>query len=94
MWVVNVTLRPFYRRGRKLGALWIGSWVSLKALELVSMFWRRRKPFNSTGILSLDSLVHSVFIIIIIIIITGIELSLGDSSPYTSTDKTSKNKYT
>ena len=36
-----------------------------------------------------------VFIIIIIIIITTteIELSLGDSSPYTSTDEI-KNKYT
>jgi len=41
------------------------------------------------------------FIIIIIIIITtttttttAIELSLGGSSPYTSTDKTNKNKYT
>jgi len=33
-------------------------------------------------------------IIIIIIIITAIELSLGGSSPYTSTDKTNKNKYT
>jgi len=32
--------------------------------------------------------------IIIIIIITAIELSLGGSSPYTSTDKTNKNKYT
>ena len=34
------------------------------------------------------------YIIIIIIIITAIELSLGNSSPYTSTDKTNKNKYT
>ena len=33
-------------------------------------------------------------IIIIIIIITAIEFSLGDSSPYTSRDKTNKNKYT
>jgi len=31
---------------------------------------------------------------IIIIIIAKIELSLGGSSPYTSTDKTNKNKYT
>ena len=31
-------------------------------------------------------------IIIIIIIITANELSLGDSSHYTSTDKTNKNK--
>ena len=30
----------------------------------------------------------TVFIIIIIIIITAIEFSLGGSSPYTSTDKT------
>ena len=35
-----------------------------------------------------------IIIIIIIIIITVIELSLGGSSPYTSTDKTNKNKYT
>jgi hypothetical protein len=35
-----------------------------------------------------------IIIIIIIIIITAIELSLGGSSPYTSTDKTNKNKYT
>jgi hypothetical protein len=33
------------------------------------------------------------FNIIIIIIITAVELSLGGSSPYTSTDKTNKNKY-
>ena len=32
--------------------------------------------------------------LIIIIIIIAIELSLGGSSPYTSTDKTNKNKYT
>jgi len=36
----------------------------------------------------------SAGIIIIIIIITASELSLGGSSPYTSTDKTTKNKYT
>jgi len=29
-----------------------------------------------------------------IIIITAIQLSLGGSSPYTSTDKTNNNKYT
>ena len=33
-----------------------------------------------------------IIIIIIIIIITAIELSPGGSSPYTSTDKTNKNK--
>ena len=35
-----------------------------------------------------------VLYVIIIIIITAVELSLGGSSPYTSTDKTDKNKYT
>jgi len=34
-----------------------------------------------------------IIIIIIIIVITTIELSLGGSSPYTSTGKTNKNKY-
>jgi len=33
------------------------------------------------------------YFIIIIIIITAIEFSLGGSSPYTSTDKTSKNNF-
>ena len=32
--------------------------------------------------------------IIILILLTATELSLGGSSPYTSTDKTNKNKYT
>ena len=35
-----------------------------------------------------------IIIIIIIIIITATQLSLGGISPYTSTDKTNKNKYT
>jgi hypothetical protein len=35
-----------------------------------------------------------IITIIIIIIITEIDFSLGGSSPYTSTDKTNKNKYT
>jgi hypothetical protein len=35
-----------------------------------------------------------VALIIIIIIIITIELTLSGSSPYTSTDKTNKNKYT
>jgi hypothetical protein len=36
----------------------------------------------------------NICIVIIIIISTAIELSLGGSSPYTSTDKTNKNKCT
>ena len=38
--------------------------------------------------------ITTIIIINIIIIITRIQLSLGGSSPYTSTDKTNKNKYT
>jgi hypothetical protein len=30
----------------------------------------------------------------LLLLLTAIELSLGGSSPYTSTDKTNKNKYT
>jgi hypothetical protein len=43
-----------------------------------------------------ESEVCEIIIIIIIIhfLLTAIELSLGGSSPYTSTDKTNKNKYT
>ena len=43
---------------------------------------------------SINILVPFIIITIIIIIIAAIELSLGGSSPYTSTDKTYKNKYT
>ena len=35
-----------------------------------------------------------MMMIIIIIIFTAIEFSLGGSSPYTSRDKTNKTKYT
>ena len=37
---------------------------------------------------------NTLIIIIIIIIIIAVEVSLVGSSPYTSTDKTNKNKYT
>ena len=39
-----------------------------------------------------ENILYDIIIIIIIIIITEIQLSLGGSSPYTSTDKTNKNK--
>jgi len=34
-----------------------------------------------------------IIIITVIYLLTAIEFSLGGSSPYTSTDKTNKNKY-
>ena len=41
-----------------------------------------------------NSMMMMMIIIIIIIVFTPVELILGGSSPYTSTDKTNKNKYT
>jgi hypothetical protein len=41
---------------------------------------RHEAPFSSSTLL--------------LLLLTAIELSLGGSSPYTSTDKTNKNKYT
>ena len=35
-----------------------------------------------------------LYFILLLLLLTAIELSLGGSSPYTSTDKTNKNKYT
>ena len=32
--------------------------------------------------------------LLLLLLLTAIEFSLGDSSPYTSTEKTNKNKYT
>ena len=36
----------------------------------------------------------SLLLLLLLLLLTAIELSLGGSSPYTSTDKTNKNKYT
>ena len=35
-----------------------------------------------------------LLLLLLLLLLTAIELSLGGSSPYTSTDKTNKNKYT
>jgi hypothetical protein len=35
-----------------------------------------------------------LLLILLLLLLTAIELSLDGSSPYTSTDKTNKNKYT
>jgi hypothetical protein len=37
---------------------------------------------------------HQRLLLLLLLLLTAIELSLGGSSPYTSIDKTSKNKYT
>jgi len=38
--------------------------------------------------------VRLLLLLLLLLLLTAIELSLDDSSPYTSTDKTYKNKYT
>jgi flagellar basal body-associated protein FliL len=35
-----------------------------------------------------------VVVVAVVVVLTAVELSLGGSSPYTSTDKTNENKYT
>ena len=35
-----------------------------------------------------------LLLLLLLLLLTAIQLSLGDSSPYTSTDKTNNNKYT
>jgi hypothetical protein len=35
-----------------------------------------------------------LLLLLLLLLLTAVELSLGGSSPYTSTDKTNKNKYT
>jgi hypothetical protein len=54
--------------------------------------WERQPPGTSGPVQTCNRIALPLFTIIIII--TAIELSLGDSSPYTRTDKTNNNKYT
>ena len=49
---------------------------------------------TSVHLLILGVEVIIIIIIIIILLLTAIEMSLRGSSPYTSTGKTNKNKYT
>jgi hypothetical protein len=37
---------------------------------------------------------YYLVVVVVVVVVIAIELLLGDSSPYTSTDKTKKNKYT
>jgi hypothetical protein len=60
-------------------------------LKLLQFYASSPNIPNSTSTVLLSFI---IIIIIIIIIITEIELSLGGSSPYTSTNKTNKNKHT
>jgi hypothetical protein len=61
------------------------------------------KEYNVAAILSLlfmapmslvRALVPMYLLLLLLLLFTAIELSLGGSSPYTSTDKTNTNKYT
>jgi len=41
-----------------------------------------------------DERTRVLLLLLLLLLLTAIEFSLGGSIPYTSTDKTSKNKYT
>jgi len=41
-----------------------------------------------------SSVNRNELLLLLLLLLTAIQLSLGGSSPYTSTDKTNKNKYT
>jgi len=49
--------------------------------------------YKTVKMATLDSITKLV-LLLLLLLLTAIELSLGGCSPYTSTDKTSKNKYT
>ena len=60
-------------------ALWFGIWVTISFL-----FYR----------VSIIKIVSVLLLLLLLLLFTAIEFSLGVSSPYTSTGKTNKNKYT
>ena len=51
--------------------------------DLMSMSFPWMRPFDPT-----------LLLLVLLLLLTTIEFSLGGSSPYTSTDKTNKNKCT
>jgi hypothetical protein len=70
--------------------------ISLSEMPEILTAIRSRTPHKNDGPLMgkrpyVQITVSIIIIIIIIIIITAIQLSLGGSSPYTSTDRTNKN---
>jgi len=59
---------------------------------IISLF---PQPVSLANIFTLIHLLHCwlLLLLLLLLLLTAIELSLGGSSPYTSTDKTNKNKY-
>jgi hypothetical protein len=49
---------------------------------------------NDFEMVPVAPIITGITLLLLLLLLTAIELSLGDSSPYTSTDKTNKNKYT
>ena len=75
---------------------------NVKAKELTGTFNQMRKPWSlldqdcpNRGTTSVNYILFLLLLLLLLIIITtAIEFSLGGSSPYTSTDKTNRNKHT
>ena len=42
----------------------------------------------------MENITVIIIVVVVVVVVTAVELSLGGSSPYTSTDKANKNKYT
>jgi len=57
----------------------------------VMKLWGPKPPGTLWATLGL---LRDDFTLLLLLLLTAIELSLGGSRPYTSTDKTNKNKYT
>ena len=57
----------------------------------IKMFCRQFKTVQGC---KKNTLLLLLLLLLFLLLLTAIELSLGGSSPYTSADKTDKNKYT
>ena len=41
----------------------------------------------------MENITVIIIVVVVVVVVTAVELSLGGSSPYTTTDKTNKNKH-
>ena len=82
---------PFLRE-EGLGNHWLGPTAGLDCLQLRKFCaWNR---FTVSFCLRSRSINNTLLLLLLLLLLTAIELSLCGISPYTSTDKTNKNKYT
>ena len=68
--------------------------VNRRNVMRILLNYTNKNTKESHLLLLLLLLILLVLSLILPLLLTGIDLSLGGSSPHTSTDKTNKNKYT